>query len=202
MFSGIVEELAVIAAIELGREPVRLSVSSALDHTDTQIGDSVLIEGVCLTVVEKLGSILIFELSSETLRRTTLADLDQGERVHLERSLKVGTRINGHFVFGHADGCAELISRRDEGRSVRMEFKLPSEHRGLIVPKGSISLSGISLTVGEVSSDSFSVYVIPHTSTVTRLGTLKPGERVNLEIDMLARYVKSILASANPATAR
>lgn len=189
MFSGIVEESATTVSLQEVAGVMRLVVQSGLDHSLTREGDSICIDGVCLTVVERRNSELHFELAPETLRRSTLGRLVAGARVHLERSLQVGDRVHGHFVFGHVDGITHLRSRVADGECIRLEWELSKELRAYVAPKGSVSLSGTSLTVGEVTGDAFSVYIIPHTAEVTRLSTLSVGDAVNLEVDMLARYV-------------
>lgn len=193
MFSGIVEESAEVVSFDKAREPARLEVKSSLDHAETKLGDSIAISGVCLTVVKKEGQKLSFELAAETLRRSTLGELKAGDRVHLERSLKLGDRLHGHFVFGHVDTTIELVSRTNDGKCDRLEWRFPKEFRQYIASKGSVSISGTSLTVGEVTDNTFSVYIIPHTSEVTTLSQLPVGGRANFEVDMLARYVGNML---------
>lgn len=191
MFSGIVEELAQVVLVGDGK----LAIKSSLDHRGTAKGDSICINGVCLTVVQVMGSALNFDLAPETLRRSNLGDLKIGDRVNLERSLKLGDRISGHFVFGHIDAVLALVERRDDGNSVELWFSLPKEWQRYVVPKGSISLSGVSLTVGSVKSDRFCVWIVPHTGAITTLGTLQVNDRVNFEVDMLARYAVGHFAS-------
>lgn len=199
MFSGIVEESAKVAEFSKLDGLARLTVRSGLDHSKTKLGDSILINGVCLTVVKKDGAELTFELALETLRRTTMGDIKAGDIVNLERSLALGDRLHGHFVFGHVDSTAKLLSREPDGGCERLTFSLPEEYRSCVVTKGSISLSGVSLTVGETGSDRFCVYIVPHTAEVTILSSLKPGDRVNIEVDMLARYVQASLKGAGHA---
>lgn len=195
MFSGIVEEAAVVVSCRAEATSARLTVKSALDHSRTQLGDSICIDGVCLTVVElDSQGILSFDLASETLRRSTLGARRPGDRVNLERSLALGDRLHGHFVFGHVDARIKLLARRSEGTCDRLVWSLPSELRHLVVSKGSVSLSGVSLTVGEVDATTFSVYIVPHTASVTTLEGLGVGDEANFEVDMLARYVSAALA--------
>lgn len=191
MFSGIVEESAKVARVEGSSSLKTLTVESSIDHSDTRIGDSICISGICLTVVRKDGRNISFEVSAESLRRSTLGDLRPGDKVNLERSLKLGDRIHGHLVFGHVDAVITLISRRRDGESERLEWRFPVEYRKFITSKGSVSISGVSLTVGEVEGDKFSVYAIPHTLAVTTLASLAVGQKANLEVDMLARYVQA-----------
>lgn len=193
MFSGIVEESAQIVSIDTAREPVRLVVKSGLDHAATKLGDSICISGVCLTVVAREGGTLSFDLAQETLRRSTLGTLKNGDRVNLERSLQLGDRLHGHFVFGHVDATIELVGRTNDGKCDRLEWKFPAGLRPYFASKGSVSISGVSLTLGEITDSTFSVYIIPHTSDITILSSIPVGGRANLEIDMLARYVHESL---------
>jgi riboflavin synthase len=195
MFAGIVEESAVVRNFDRSREPHRLVVSSGLDHSETQLGDSIAIDGCCLTVVKKEKGELSFDVSAETVRRSTMSGLQVGSKVNLERSLSLGSRIHGHLVSGHVDAAVKLLSRTNDGNCDRYAFELPAALRPFIATKGSISVSGISLTVGEIDDSSFCVYIVPHTASVTTLTSLQPGARVNIEVDMLARYVVNALAS-------
>lgn len=193
MFSGIVEEAAEVLMLERGQAGGRLRIESGLDHTGTALGDSIAIEGVCLTVVRKNGGELTFDLAEETLRRSTLGSLEQGNKVNLERSLKLGDRIHGHLVYGHVDATIRLLSREPEGDCERLRFELPAALARHVTSKCSVALSGISLTVGETERDWFSVYIVPHTSQVTTLSGVRVGGAVNFEVDMLSRYVVSAL---------
>ncbi len=203
MFSGIVETTAQVISLERSREPYHLQIESSLDHQTTRLGDSICIDGVCLTVVSCVsqGSIwqLGFDLAAETLRRTGLGSLSSGSRVNIERSLAVGDRLHGHFVFGHVDGMARLVSRHNDGNCDRLEWQVPVELMPFIAEKGSVALSGVSLTVGEVSANTFYVYIIPHTSEITSLSGKQIGDQVNIEVDMLARYVQRQLSFSNHA---
>ena len=193
MFSGIVEEAGEVIELKKESSPYRLIIKTSLDITDTNLGDSICVQGVCLTVVAKIvappGGMLSFDVVPETLRRSTLGSLQVGDSVNLERSLKLGARLHGHFVFGHVDGTARLVSKLKEGKdSVKLTFRYPPELRKFLAKKGSIAISGVSLTLGEVGAESFSVYLVPHTLNVTTLSSLQIGGKVNVEIDMLARY--------------
>lgn len=193
MFSGIVEEACPVVSFTLLDEVKRLCVRSSLDHSDTRSGDSIAINGVCLTVIKCESGELSFDIAEETLRRTSLGELTAGARVNLERSLQVGDRISGHFVFGHVDTTATLVSRESEGVNTILTWQIASEYMRYIATKGSVSISGVSLTVGETTRDTFRVYVIPHTFEKTNLAAITVGTRVNIEIDMLARYVDNAL---------
>ncbi len=195
MFAGIVEGAGEVVEICKERQPYRLRIKTSLDLSDTTVGSSVAVEGVCLTVVEKKKHDLAFDVAPETLRCTTLGSLAKGARVNLERSLKLGDRIHGHFVFGHVDATARLVSRVSEGENAeKLTFSMPKGLRRYLVRKGSVSLAGVSLTVGIVTESSFGVYLVPHTLDVTTLSALKPGHKVNVEIDMLARYAVEVIA--------
>lgn len=193
MFAGIVEEVASVESLTSLSAGKRLAVLSALGHERTALGDSISIEGVCLTVVAKRDQVLEFDVSPETLRRSTLGRLSSGSKVNLERSLEIGSRLGGHFVTGHVDAVASLRGKRSEGESERQEWSVPSDLMSKIASKGSVALAGVSLTVGEVGDDWFSVYLIPHTLSVTTLSSPKVGMQANLEIDLLARYVERVL---------
>lgn len=195
MFCGIVEEVARVVSLSRNGSGKRLTISSTLDHAKTALGDSIAIDGVCLTVVKKTGSELEFDLAEETLRRTTLGGLISGTGVNLERSLAGASRNSGHFVFGHVDSHLTLKSRVAEAGSERFTWQVDPKYIPYICEKGSVSISGVSLTVGVVTEDSFCVYLVPHTLQVTTLGRLQAGAVVNLEVDMLARYVVNALRS-------
>jgi len=193
MFSGIIEEKARVASLRKEGGALKLLLESHLDHSATNAGDSICIDGVCLTVTKIRGSELEFDVSEETARRSTLPDLRVGARVNLERSLALGGRLHGHLVYGHVDRTVCLRSRREENGLFELAFELPEEMRPYIVTKGSVALAGVSLTVGAVNEQSFVVYIIPHTAALTTLPDLAVGDKVNLEIDMLARYVQGLL---------
>lgn len=190
MFSGIIEERATVSSINRGRDGATVTVSVGMPTSEISLGESIAIDGVCLTVVRIEGQNLGFDLAEETLRRSTFSNIEAGALVNVERSLRVGDRISGHFVFGHVDGQGELLEIKPEVGSVRYSFRYPAELGRYLVEKGSISLNGVSLTLGAVSENSLAVYVIPHTAEVTNLGKMHIGARVNIEIDMLARYVE------------
>ncbi len=193
MFSGIVEEIAAVVAFRRLPQGGLLTVESGLDHSDAKVGDSIAIDGVCLTLVEKAGRRLSFDVSEESLRRSTLKKASAGRQVNLERSLRLGDRIHGHLVYGHVDAVITLQSRRGEGEGLRLEWSLPSELRRFVVQKGSVAIAGVSLTVGELKQNSFSVYTVPHTLAVTTLDKMGIGDEANIEVDMLGRYVESML---------
>ena len=177
-------------AISRQENLVGLKVSAAKIFPGTKIGDSIAVNGVCLTVtrLEKPG-ILCFDIMQETILKSTLKDLAVGSGVNLERALKANSRFGGHFVSGHVDGVGVIRKIIRQANYVEFELSLPRECQRFVVPKGSVTIDGVSLTVGRVSKKSFSVYLIPHTLNVTMLGMKKERDRLNLEVDLLARYL-------------
>jgi len=197
MFTGIVTAMGEVEAIERRNGLMRLTVASPYDAAGVEIGASICHDGCCLTVVETTGRqggmTHIVEVAAESLEVTTLGHLRVGSHVNLERSLKVGDELGGHIVSGHVDGQGEVVSVAADGEGWRLRIKAPAALAPLIAQKGSIAINGVSLTVNEVEDDVFGVLIIPHTWQVTTLSRLAPGARVNLEVDMLARYVARLL---------
>ncbi|TMK47207.1 MAG: riboflavin synthase [Actinobacteria bacterium] len=192
MFTGIVEELGAV----LGRSPDRITVSCRTVLGDTEVGSSIAVNGVCLTVVDRGPGHLGFDLSEETIRRTGLARLSPGDPVNLERPVTLATRLGGHLVQGHVDGVGEVVGvEADPTGGVWLTIRPPAELLRYLVEKGSVSVDGVSLTVAGLNGDAFSVALIPHTLAVTTLGTTRMGESVNLEVDVLAKYVERLLTS-------
>jgi len=189
MFTGIVTDVGRVRAIRDTNRDRRFEIETRFDLSTVDIGASISHAGCCLTVVEKGEGWFAVEVSSETLSLTTLSDWHEGRPVNLERAAKVGDELGGHIVSGHVDGVGEVLSIDSEAGSHRVRIRAPRPLHRYIAPKGSITIEGVSLTVNEVEDDVFGVNLIPHTWDVTTLGTLKPGGRVNLEIDMLARYL-------------
>jgi riboflavin synthase len=189
MFTGIVTDMGRVRAVRDTNRDRRFEIETAFDLATIDLGASVAHAGCCLTVVEKGDSWFAVEVSGETLAVTTLSDWREGRRVNLERAARVGDELGGHIVSGHVDGVGEVLSIEEEGGSHRVRIRVPRPLHRYIAPKGSITVEGVSLTVNEVEDDVFGVNLIPHTWEVTTLGELKPGARVNLEIDMLARYL-------------
>jgi riboflavin synthase len=197
MFTGIVEETGKIAALVPGRgDSVRLEIETCNVASGVAIGDSVAVNGCCLTVVAIDGVRLCFDLLGETVRCTSIGGAGVGARVNLERSLRVGDRMGGHFVFGHVDGTGVVKSVERGKDDVVIRIAAPADIRKYVVYKGSIAIDGISLTVASVDDVGFHVAIIPHTLEVTNLSERKSGDRVNLESDMLARYVEGIMNAA------
>jgi riboflavin synthase len=189
MFTGIVTDVGRVRAIRDTNRDRRFEIETGFDVASIDMGASISHAGCCLTVVEKGEGWFAVEVSGETLAVTTLGDWTEGRRVNLERAAKVGDELGGHIVSGHVDGIGEVLSVAEEGGSHRVSIRAPKPLHRFIAPKGSITIEGVSLTVNEVEDDVFGVNLIPHTWDVTTLGELKPGARVNLEIDMLARYL-------------
>lgn len=189
MFTGIVTDVGRVRAVRDTNRDRRFEIETGFDTATLDIGASVSHAGCCLTVVETGEGWFAVEVSGETLSLSTLADWKPGRRVNLERAARVGDELGGHIVSGHVDGIGEVISVESVGGSHRVRIRAPRPLHRFIAPKGSITVEGVSLTVNEVEDDVFGVNLIPHTWDVTTLGELKPGARVNLEIDMLARYL-------------
>jgi len=189
MFTGIVTDVGRVRSIRQTDRDRRFEIETAYDLAGVDIGASISHAGCCLTVVDKNDGWYAVEVSGETLSLTTLGDWSQGDPVNLERAAKVGDELGGHIVSGHVDGLGEVISVTPEGGSHRVKIRAPAPLHRFIAPKGSIAMEGVSLTVNEVDDQVFGVNIIPHTWQVTTLGRLQPGSRVNLEIDVLARYV-------------
>lgn len=189
MFTGIVTDVGRVRAVRDTNRDRRFEIETRFDLSTVEIGASISHAGCCLTVVEKGEGWFAVEVSGETLSLTTLSDWGEGRPVNLERAAKVGDELGGHIVSGHVDGVGEVLSVESEGGSHRVRIRAPRPLHRYIAAKGSITVEGVSLTVNEVEDDVFGVNLIPHTWDVTTLGTLKAGSRVNLEIDMLARYL-------------
>lgn len=193
MFTGIVEEVGETIALERSAKGARLILKTGIVGSDVQIGDSVAVNGCCLTVTSIKDGILSFDLLQETLSRTNLGELSPGVPVNLERALAAGARLGGHFVQGHIDCPSEILAFDPVGTDFRLEIALPGEFASLVAFKGSIAVDGISLTVAEVLPKSFVLWIIPHTMSVTNLRIRHRGDRVNLEFDLLAKYLQRML---------
>jgi riboflavin synthase len=200
MFTGLVEELASVEQTRLTGDSksgfaLHLVVKAPLVSKDAKVGDSIAVNGCCLTVVKKNKNLLAFDAGSETLSRTNFDRLQKGSRVNLERSVQLGDRLGGHLVTGHIDAQGTLIKRRDEGEWSHFTIRAPARLMRQVAGKGSIAVDGVSLTVVNVELDRFSVALIPHTLAHTTLGNLQVGSVVNLETDLLAKYVERQLAT-------
>jgi riboflavin synthase len=202
MFTGIVEEVGEVVAVRESADVVVFTVRGRTVTSDTRHGDSIAVNGVCLTVVDPQGSTdgtFTVELMPETLKRSSLSAVEPGTRVNLERAVPVGGRLGGHIVQGHVDGVATLLSRAPGERTDELRFSLAPDLARYVVEKGSITVDGVSLTVAGVSEDAFTVALIPTTLTHTTLGFRQPGDTVNLEVDVVAKYVERLTAGYNGA---
>ena len=194
MFTGIIVDVGTVQARDARGGDVRMVIGlDRIDPAGIRLGDSICVQGCCLTVTEVIGRAFAADVSRETLSLTTLGDLVVGSPVNLEPSLKAGDALGGHLVSGHVDGVAEVTGVSSDARSTRLKITVPAHLAKYIARKGSVAVDGVSLTVNEVEGATFGVNIIPHTQTVTTLGRLTSGSRVNLEIDQVARYVERLL---------
>lgn len=196
MFTGIIVATGRLASVAPTAGDLELGIdAAALDLGRVAIGDSISVEGVCLTVIRLEGTVFFADVSRETLAKTTLGALAPGMRVNLEPSLRAGDPLGGHLVSGHVDGLGILIAVEADARSWRLRFELPASLMRYVAPKGSICVNGVSLTVNGAEEIGFDVNIIPHTHAATTLGGLKVGDAVNIEIDVIARYIERLLPS-------
>jgi riboflavin synthase len=198
MFTGIIEAIGSVARLQQLGSDWRLAINSEkLDLSDVVLGDSIAVNGCCLTVVELEENIFSADVSNESMRCTALGEFKEGTRVNLEKAMLASGRLGGHIVSGHVDGVGTLIESTEDGASVSLVYEAPKEIAKYIAGKGSVCIDGISLTVNEVSGQKFTVNVIPHTQTETIIGDYKAGQNVNLEVDIIARYLERLLQGAN-----
>ncbi|MEX1082590.1 MAG: riboflavin synthase [Halofilum sp. (in: g-proteobacteria)] len=195
MFTGLVEAVGRVAAVEPQQGDCRVRIEPGAFAAELQAGESIAVSGACLTVTEPDASGFWADVSGETLAHTTLGERCVGDGVNLERALAPTTRLGGHFVAGHVDGVGEITARTREGRSVRFSVRVPDALARYVAPKGSICVDGVSLTVNEVDGSVFGVNIIPHTLACTTLDALEPGTRVNIEADLVARYLERLVAA-------
>ena len=188
MFTGIITDVGQVRALDQ-RGDLRARIGTAYDMDGVDIGASIACDGVCLTVVDKGADWFDVDISAETVSKTNVADWAKGHRINLERALKVGDELGGHIVSGHVDGLAQIVEITEEGDSTRVTLRAPEALAKFVAPKGSVALNGTSLTVNEVDGCEFGINFIPHTKDATTWGAAAVGDRVNLEIDTLARYV-------------
>ena len=198
MFTGLVEATTEVIALNPRAEGATLRLRSVEALAGLELGDSLAVNGCCLTVTQLAPEEWHFDLLHETLRRTHLGQLAPGHRVNLERSLRADSRLGGHFVQGHVDQVARLRERQEKAGDLFLRFELAPENARYVAFKGSIAINGVSLTVAEVTADSFAVWIIPHTRAATNLDALRESDSVNLEFDILAKYVERQLAAARP----
>lgn len=202
MFTGIIQAIGRVAAIEPKAGDVRLAIETGkLALSDMALGDSIAVNGVCLTAVELGSSCFMADLSRETLSRTTLQEARVGTQVNLELALTPTTRLGGHIVSGHVDGVGVVLARQEDARSVRFQIRGPDALAKYIAEKGSICMDGISLTVNRVSGVVFDVNIVPHTLGETTLGTTRISDKLNLEVDLLARYLERLMLGEQAAVA-
>jgi riboflavin synthase len=192
MFTGIITDIGTVRAIEQ-RGDTRLTIATHYPLGEIAIGASIACSGPCLTVVEKGNDCFSVDASAETLARSTLGSWRRGTRINLERALKVGDELGGHLLTGHVDAVATMVARRPEGDSLRLVFEVPERFHRAIASKGAVAIDGVSLTVNEVEGNRFGINIIPHTQAETTLGALEPGDCVNLEIDLIARYLARLI---------
>lgn len=200
MFTGIIQSIGRICTLESRCGDVRLCVeTTGFSLQQVKLGDSISVNGVCLTAVDFDAACFSADVSRESLSRTMLQDLGVGSQVNLEKALTLSTPIGGHFVSGHVDGVATVKTKKPDGRSVRLQIEAPDNLAKYIAEKGSICVNGVSLTVNKVDGSTFDVNIVPHTLTVTTLGATLPGQRLNLEVDLLARYIERLMLGEHAA---
>lgn len=197
MFTGLIEDVATVRSVQPVGVGARITITSALPLDEVVLGDSIAVNGACLTVDAFDGGGFVAVAARETLAKTTTGSLRAGHKVHVERALKLGDRLDGHIVQGHVDGVGSVISNEDKQESWVLWVRIPQELARFVANKGSITIDGVSLTVNEVHADRFRVNIVPYTAKVTRIASFRPGDAVNLEVDVLAKYVDRLLGSAD-----
>jgi len=193
MFTGIIEEFGVVTSLIRGSDAGRLTVSIGKNLGEIKVGESLAVNGACLTATAVRRHFVEFDISSETLKKSSLFELRIGDRVNLERALPVNGRLGGHMVLGHVDGVGEIRKKVDSGKGFELHVSIPSELLRYLVPKGSISLDGVSLTIADLRSGLLVVSVVPHTAKATTLGERNVGDRLNIEVDVLSKYIEKHL---------
>jgi len=193
MFTGLVEEIGLCEDLQRSAGSARLMIQAPGISCGVKIGDSISLNGCCLTAISIREGVMAFDLLDETLQRTNLKDLISGRKINLERSLLADGRLGGHFVQGHVDATIPVVAILQQGSDLRIDFKVPPEFAAYVAYKGSVAINGVSLTIAEVTADSFAVWIIPHTASHTNLGDLREGDLVNLKCDMLAKYAARIM---------
>ncbi|MCM0082241.1 riboflavin synthase [Geomonas sp. Red32] len=195
MFTGLIENVGELVSIERKGASGSLTVKTGLPLEEIKLGDSVAVNGACLTVVRKGGGTLTFDVSPETIDRTSFKDLGSGSPLNLERAMRLSDRLDGHLVSGHVDCLATVAGRREVAGNIVFTFRFPAEFGRYLAPKGSVAIDGISLTINTVTSDSFSVNIIPHTAAKTTLLGKRVGDQVNIETDLICRYLERLLSA-------
>jgi riboflavin synthase len=198
MFTGIIEEMGVVQALNRLNHSARMTILASVVLEDLRVGDSITVNGVCLTVTSKTNKEFMVDVSPETMSVTRLGSLKAGDAVNLERALQMGSRLGGHWVSGHIDGVGTIRSRRKEENAVLLSIEAPREVLRYCIPKGSIAVDGVSLTINRLTEKEFEVAIIPHTAERTTLGIKGVGEGVNLECDLIGKYVERLLLSEEP----
>ena len=193
MFTGLIEDLGTLQEIRIGTDQARLTVATGLPMAELTLGESIAVNGVCLTVTSFSDGTFCADVSPETLSCTSLGRLSRGSRVNLERALRLSDRLGGHLVTGHVDGMGRIIELRKDGNAWLLKFQIAAAVSSFLVPKGSVTVDGISLTVNEVFEDTFSLAIIPHTLAMTTLQDRKIGDEVNIETDLIGKYVARFL---------
>lgn len=197
MFTGIIEEAGKVKKIQKESSSAKIKIEASVVTEDLKIGDSVAVNGVCLTIIEFTLKEITAEIMHETLERSSMKNAKPGDKVNLERALRVDSRLGGHIVTGHVDGTGKIISKTKDGIAEIFDISYPSEIGKYLAKKGSVAVDGISLTIVDVNKDYFRLSIIPHSLKMTTLGFKKPGDIVNLEIDVLARYIERLFSSKN-----
>lgn len=200
MFTGIIEKLGVIRRIQPAAGGKRISVDTGLDLTNTGIGESIAVNGACLTVVSKAGSQFSADLSPETVLKTTFSTKRIGDQVNVERAMRLSDRINGHLVSGHIDGVGAVSARREDANAIVITITVLPDLAKYMIPKGSVAVDGISLTINQCAEDSFGISIIPHTAQLTTLGFCAVGDAINIETDILGKYVARLLTDGKKET--
>jgi riboflavin synthase len=198
LFTGLVERVGKVVGVSPRRGASRIGIASPLPVEQMQDGDSIAVDGVCLTVAERRRDRFYADVVAETLARSTLGKLRSGHKVNLERSLRLGDRLGGHLVLGHVDGTVEVVALDRRGADCRMRVSLPPELARYLSLKGSVAVHGVSLTVAGLEPGSFEIALVPHTLERTTLGQVRPGDRLNVEVDLLARYLERLIHSRDP----
>jgi len=195
LFTGLIQDIGIVQTVERSRGGTQVTIATRLDLSRIRVGDSVAVDGACLTVLKKADAAFSVEVSEETLRRSTLGRIQTGQAVNLEESLRLSDPLGGHLVSGHVDGTGQILRILPEGNATRYSFGFPAPMSRYLIEKGSVAVDGISLTIADLDDHGFHTVVLPHTARSTTLGRKKVGDRVNLENDLIAKYVEKFMQS-------